>query len=70
LDYGGFVVGEDMSEAKLLGKSKVCYDHALMSIPGESGKRAWSQKYLGIGIPVVTCVSNLMGQGSIRKNLD
>ena len=24
LDYGGFVVGEEMSEAKLLGKSKVC----------------------------------------------
>lgn len=23
-DYGGFVVGEEMSEAKLLGKSKVC----------------------------------------------
>jgi nicotinate-nucleotide pyrophosphorylase (carboxylating) len=42
LDYGGFVVGEDMSEAKLLGKSKVCYDHALMSVPGKFGKRAWS----------------------------
>jgi hypothetical protein len=24
LDYGGFVVGEDVAEAKLLGKSKVC----------------------------------------------
>jgi hypothetical protein len=24
LDYGGFVVGEDLAEAKLLGKSKVC----------------------------------------------
>lgn len=23
LDYGGFVVGEDMAEARLLGKSKV-----------------------------------------------
>jgi hypothetical protein len=23
-DYGGFVVGEDMAEARLLGKSKVC----------------------------------------------
>lgn len=23
-DYGGFVVGEEISEAKLLGKSEVC----------------------------------------------
>ena len=23
-DYGGFVVGEDISEARLLGKSEVC----------------------------------------------
>jgi hypothetical protein len=23
-DYGGFVVGDEMSEAKLLGKSEVC----------------------------------------------
>lgn len=23
-DYGGFVVGEELSEAKLLGKSEVC----------------------------------------------
>ena len=25
-DYGGFVVGDDVSEAKLLGKSEVCMD--------------------------------------------
>jgi nicotinate-nucleotide pyrophosphorylase (carboxylating) len=25
-DYGGFVVGDDISEAKLLGKSEVCVD--------------------------------------------
>lgn len=25
LDYGGFVVGEDMAEARLLGKSKVSF---------------------------------------------
>ncbi len=24
LDYSGFVVGEDLAEARLLGKSKVC----------------------------------------------
>ena len=27
-DYGGFVVGEDMAEAKLLGKSKVSRSNA------------------------------------------
>lgn len=25
-DYGGFVVGDDISEAKLLGKSEVCVE--------------------------------------------
>lgn len=27
-DYGGFVVGDDMAEAKLLGKSEVCFLHS------------------------------------------
>lgn len=32
LDYGGFVVGEEESEAKLLGKSKVCQVVEVLSI--------------------------------------
>ena len=30
-DYGGFVVGEEMSEAKLLGKSEVSSSHSQQS---------------------------------------
>jgi hypothetical protein len=30
-DYGGFVVGEDPAEAKLLGKSKVCNPAELLN---------------------------------------
>ena len=43
-DYGGFVVGEDVSEAKLLGKSEVCRLSSSQDLPdsdtGHSGRRS------------------------------
>ena len=32
-DHGGFVVGEHMAEAKLLGKSTVCPDSLIVFVP-------------------------------------
>lgn len=51
-DYGGFVVGEEMSEAKLLGKSEVCvlkssFARMLTTIRVSSQVYLFSMKYFG-----------------------
>jgi nicotinate-nucleotide pyrophosphorylase (carboxylating) len=43
-DYGGFVVGDEQSEAKLLGKSEVsrgCCHFRSMSLMTSSGDSSW-----------------------------
>lgn len=44
-DYGGFVVGEELSEAKLLGKSEVSISRMLSAHPDTGIRVSW-QEYL------------------------
>jgi hypothetical protein len=68
-DYGGFVVGEEQSEAKLLGKSEVSnticlYDHPLIILGYRCWRAVLRRSLQAVGLHVSDAVRTMYPQAA------